>query len=113
MLFWGFEMQQVFDALFDRYGARFTVAGNVVRGFFSSINSRSWQNMEQSFGPLGEIPKGQYICMLPVAVAAATGDTVMVGQKSYQIRRVEDMQVGDATVYRWCMCVEKGGEDLW
>lgn len=106
-------MRQVFDSLFARYGTRLTVAGQAASGFFSSVNSRSWQNMEQAFGPLGEIPRGQYICMLPVAVAVDFGDTVTVGQKSYQIRRVEAMRFGDTTVYQWCLCVEKGGEDLW
>lgn len=64
-------------------------------------------------GPLGEIPRGQYICVLPVAVSAEAGDTVEVGQKSYQIRRAEDMRVGDGVMYHWCLCVQKGGDDQW
>ncbi len=64
-------------------------------------------------GPLGEIPRGQYICVLPVAVPVEVGNVVEVGQKSYQIRRVEDMRVGDGVMYRWCLCVQKGGEDQW
>lgn len=106
-------MHQMFDSLFARYGTTLSVAGVSVRGFFYSVNSRSWQNMEQMVGPLGEIPRGQYICILPAAVTVTAGDTVAVGQTSYRICRAEDMRVGDGVVYHWCLCVQKGGEDLW
>ena len=106
-------MLQMFNRLLQRYGTGLRVEDTEVTGFFYSVNSRSWQNMEQAVGPLGEIPRGQYICILPAATAAKAGDTIVVGEKSYRIRRVEDMRSGEQVVYRWSLCVERGGEDLW
>lgn len=106
-------MLRMINGLIDRYGTKLSVDGETVSSFFYSVNSRSWQNMEQVFGPLGEIPRGQYICILPGAVSVTAGDVVTVRQKSYRIRRVEDMCAGDDVVYRWCLCVEKGGDDTW
>ena len=106
-------MQYVFDSLLSRYGTQITWKSSVIRGFFQSVNSRSWQNMERMYGPLGEIPRGQYICMLPAAVAVTPGDVLGVGQGQYQIQRVEDVRLGDRVLYQWCLCVRKGGEDLW
>ena len=106
-------MRQVFDRLFARFGRSFLLGENTITGFFYSVNSRSWQNMEQMVGPLGEIPRGQYICILPADVTVAAGDTVQVGQTAYRIRRAEAMWAGDEMVYHWCLCVEEGGEDQW
>lgn len=110
-------MLQIFQRLFCRYGTQIRLISDsgeqTVRGFFYSVNSRSWQNMEQVMGPLGEIPRGQYICVLPVQADPVAGNTVQVGQKSYYIRRAEDMRAGEEVLYRWCLCVEKGGDDTW
>lgn len=102
-----------FDALFGRYGTTLTIGEEAVKGFFFSVNSRSWQNMDQSYSSLGEIPRGQYICVLPATAIAAAGDTVQVGEKVFQFRRVEDMRFRNAVLYRWCLCVERGGDDPW
>ena len=99
--------------MLDRYGTTLTIKGKTVKGFFFSVNSRSWQNMDQAFSSLGEIPRGQYICVLPATASAAAGDTVDVGEKTYQFRRIEDMRLRDTVVYRWCLCVERGGDDPW
>lgn len=101
------------NALFERYGTTLTIGTETARGFFFSVNSQSWQNMDQSYSSLGEIPRGQYICVLPATAAAAAGDTVQVGEKTYQFRRVEDMRFRDDVLYRWCLCVERGGDDPW
>jgi hypothetical protein len=84
-----------------------------VHGIFQSVNSRSWQNMERMFFPLGEIHRGQYICVLPISVQAFAGDTLRIMGKFYKLRRVEEMFVKDQRVYRWCLCVEKGRDDDW
>ena len=36
-----------------------------------------------------------------------------VEEKAYEIRRAEPVRAGNTAVYSWCLCVEKGGEDLW
>lgn len=83
-----------------------------VRVFFQSVNSRSWQNMERIFGPMGEIPRGQYVCILPAGTAVA-GDVLTMGQRSYRICRVEDMTVAGKVLYQWSLCKEKGEADTW
>lgn len=110
-------MRSMMDQIFARYGSSAvltTEAGKQkVKVFFHSVNSRSWQNMERMFFPLGEIHRGQYICVLPIAAAATAGDTVTVNGTSYKLRRVEEMFIKGESVYRWGLCVEKGGDDNW
>lgn len=106
-------MQALFHRMFDRYGAEMTLGDETVSGFFHSVNSRSWQNMERLCGPLGEIPRGQYIGVLPASAVCAAGDTLLVGQQSYEIRRVEQMCLKGEPIYLWCLCVQKGGDDTW
>lgn len=64
------------------------------------------------FLPLGEIPRGQYICVLPTGMAAV-GDILRIGGKAYLICRVEEMAVRTGSVYQWALCEEKGREDTW
>ncbi len=110
-------MQALMDRIFDRYGddAVLTSSEAVqdVKVFFHSVNSRSWQNMERMFFPLGEIHRGQYICVLPISAVAEAGDTVAVHGKTYVLRRVEEMFAQGQAIYRWGLCVEKGGDDNW
>lgn len=80
--------------------------------FFHSSNSKSWQNMETLYCPLGQIPRGQYVCILPAGTAAA-GDTLQIDGEEYAVCRAEDMLVGAEAVYQWSLCTGKGGEDTW
>lgn len=109
-------MRQLMDRLFGLYATEATLVHDAqqrpVRVFLQSINSRSRQNMEERYSPLGKIPGGQYTCILP-AGSAAEGDTLLLGSKAYRIRRVEDMTLRSGSVYQWGLCVEKGGEDTW
>lgn len=110
-------MRELMDQLFRRYGSDAVLLRGeqqyAVKAFFHSVNSRSWQNMERMFFPLGEIHRGQYICVLPISVQAFAGDTLRIMGKFYKLRRVEEMFVKDQRVYRWCLCVEKGRDDDW
>ena len=110
-------MEQLFGRLFSRYGVELSLSdgaeSQTVAGVFFSVNSRSWQNMERAFVPLGEVPRGQYICILPASAQVTAGYTVGLDGKSYEIRRAEIVRAGATPVYYWCLCVEKGGEDSW
>lgn len=105
------------DGVIERYGTPATIqtaAGQQqIKVFFHSVNSSAWQNMERQFSPLGEVPRGQYICVLPIHVAAEPEDTLIVSGRRYLLRRVEEMTMFTGAVYRWALCVEKGGEDAW
>ena len=110
-------MVRRFTRLLRRYGTELLLRnGNqtrYVRGVLFSVNSRSWQNMERAFVSLGEIPRGQYICILPADTEVEAGCFVAVDGLVYEFRRVEPVRFGAKRVYLWCLCVEKGGEDIW
>lgn len=100
-----------------RYGTDMTVTGQdgeqTVRGFFRAVNSKSWQSMESKASLLGEISRGQYAYMGPVAAKIQEGDTLRLGEKCYLLRRVEAYYYGNEPIYLWGLCVEKGVNDLW
>lgn len=110
-------MRKLMDGVFERYGTTATIqtaAGEQqIKVFFYSVNSSAWQNMERVFSPLGEVPRGQYICVLPMDAVAGPEDTLTVAGHKYLLRRVEDMVMFTGAVYRWALCVEKGSEDTW
>lgn len=110
-------MRTLFDRVFERFGTEAVLSSRAgartAKVFFHSVNSRSWQNMERVFFPLGEIPRGQYICVLPIGAQAKAGETVTLLGRAYKLRRVEEMFVRDERVYCWGLCVEKGGDDDW
>jgi len=84
-----------------------------VKGFFQPVRSKSWQSLVDQSTPLGEVFRGQYIYIGPADVAVSEGDVLTVAGKSYFLRRVEQYLYGDAPVYTWGMCVEKGVNDTW
>lgn len=79
------------------------------RGFLQHFDSHSRQNMEFTYGPLGEIPKGQYILMVPVAPRLQVGDVILRGELKVIVRRLELFTVGDKPVYYWGLCEETEG----
>ena len=109
-------MRQLLDRLFDLYGktAILERAGvqKRVQVFFQGSNSKSWQNMERVYGPLGEIPRGQSLCFLRSGTAKV-GDGLWLQGRAYRICRVEDMLLGEHVLYQWCLCAQKGRTDAW
>ena len=110
-------MRAAVEKLMRSHGTDMTiVSGGVnrtVRGFFRAVNSKSWQNIESEATLLGEISRGQYTYMGPVSADAKEGDTLLLGQKRYLLRRVELYYYENAPVYQWGLCVEKGVNDTW
>lgn len=102
------------DSVLRRYGVTAqvqTCAGvQTVKAFLRSVTSDAWQNVERVFSPLGETPRGRYICLLPAAVDIAAEDTITIRDKCYLVRRVEEIAAFADVVCRWCLCVEKGGD---
>lgn len=110
-------MKKLMDRILIRYGqpALLCRAGATqkVRAFFWSDNSTSWQNMERMFLPLGEVPRGQYVCVLPAEISAGVGDTLELEGRQYLVQKLETMYLWTGPVYQWGLCVEKGSEDTW
>lgn len=105
-------MRRMAERIFHRWGTDMILrqAGEdfCLRGMLHHSGSKSWRNMEKSFTPLGEIADGQYIYIGPVHPAAAAGDTLIVGEKVYELRRTERVWLGNTPLYCWGLCVEKG-----
>lgn len=110
-------MQQMVAKILNTYGTAVTLCHEEERYsihvFFQPVRSKSWQYLEGNYSPLGEIPRGQFVYIGPTAPAAQAGDTVLVDEKAYLLRRTELVRDGNGPVYCWGMCVEKGGEDNW
>ena len=110
-------MKRTVEAAMTEYGTRLTIVRGEtesdVRGFFRAVNSKSWQSMESEATLLGEITRGQYVYMGPVAAAAQEGDTLILGGRSYLFRRTELYYYRNQPVYQWGLCVEKGVNDTW
>ena len=110
-------MLKMMDRVFAHYGSDavlYTAAGKQeVKVLFESVNSKSWQNMQSYHHPLGQLPRGQYICRFPRRVAVCAGDTVRVNGSDYVVCRVEDMLVRGDCAFRWALCTGKGSEDTW
>lgn len=105
-------MRKLMDGVFAHYGvpARVETAMGVqeVNVFFRSVRSEAWQNAELMCSPLGQIPRGRYICLLPAAVEVAPEATLTVRNKQYLVRRIEETAAFADVVCKWCLCVEKG-----
>jgi hypothetical protein len=107
-------MGNILDRLFARYGSEAVLSGSQtrkVRVFFESVNSKSWQNMQSRQHPLGQLPRGQYICRFPRGTAVASGDTLRYRGKAYRICRVEEMTGPGGYCYLWALCTGKGCEE--
>ena len=110
-------MRAKVEQILRRHGTDLTIVSGGVqktaRGFFRAVNSKSWQSMESEASLLGEITRGQYVYLGPVAVQVKEGDTLVLGQKNYLFRRVEPYYYGNQAIYQWGLCVEKGVNDIW
>ena len=108
-------MRRLMDRVFVRYGTAATIRNGEnlmeTKVFFQSTNRKSQQNMETVFHPLGYLPGGQYVCMLPAGVPVANGSVVTVAGKDYRVCRVEPMPVEERPVYQWAICTGEGDEE--
>ena len=110
-------MRKTVENILKKYGTDAQIGHlgktETARCFFRAVNATSWQSMEGEATLLGEISRGQYVYLGPVGVDVAEGDTLRLGQRQYLFRRVESYYYGNAPVYRWGLCVEKGVNDTW
>ena len=106
-------MRRMIDKILGYYGVPATVRGNSVKIFFQPSGSKSWQSMEPIVGPLGRLPGGQYLYIGPAQQEIGVDDKVCVGGSEYLVRRAEAYQDGSGPVYRWALCVKKGGAEEW
>lgn len=110
-------MKQVISRILEKYGVSAVLehGGEAVqlRIFFQPSMSKSWDSMNPIVGPLGQLPGGQYLYIGPAEQEISQGDQVRVGDSDYIMRRTEVYLDRAGPVYRWALCVRKGGEDKW
>ena len=110
-------MREIIEAIIRDYGSSVTAvngdASVTFRAFLQLVTSKSWQNMERVFGPLGEIPRGQYLYIGPAGQDVARAELLRCGGTEYIVRRADPILVGDEALYIWGLCVRKGADDPW
>ena len=114
---WGYSMKRMVEKILSQFGTDMVVQSgsttNTVRGFLQAVNSASWQSMESEATLLGEISRGQYTYIGPAGIRVKEGDTLVLGERSYLLRRVEPYRYRNQEIYLWGLCVEKGVNDTW
>ncbi len=110
-------MREIIEAIIASYGSTIiAVEGGSTRSFrafLQLVTSKSWQNMERVFGPLGEIPRGQYLYLGPAGEDIRGADYLQCNGTDYLVRRADLLTVADAPLYIWGLCVRKGADDPW
>ena len=110
-------MREIIEAIIRSYGSSVTAvnggASVTFRAFLQLVTSKSWQNMERVFGPLGEIPRGQYLYLGPAEEDISGAEYLRCAGVDYVVRRAEPIYVGDEALYIWGLCVRKGADDPW
>lgn len=110
-------MRRMVEKVLADHGTDMTVISDTgskaVRGFFRAVRSFSWQSIEAEATLLGEITRGQYCYIGPADVRVREGDSIVVENMVYLVRRVELYHYRNEPIYLWAMCVEKGVNDIW
>lgn len=110
-------MREIIERIIEDYGSTVsavsTQGAESFRAFLQLVTSKSWQNMERVFGPLGEIPRGQYLYIGPAEKDITGADYLSVGGMDFIVRRADPILVGDEVMYIWGLCVRKGADDPW
>lgn len=110
-------MRKLVNRIFKRYGVPIelerTPENITVYGFVQQTATSARKYILPEYTPLGEVPKGQYLMLLPFSNAVKVGDKVMYAGKWYIIRRVEWAWFRKEAIYHWCLCEERGAYDQW
>lgn len=72
------------------------------------IASKSWQNMERMVPSGGELLRGQYLLLCSCRIPLQAADTVVVGNRTFMIRRIEPIRYRNRELFYWGLCVEGG-----
>ncbi len=110
-------MRKTIERIIEHYGSSVSAVSGTqsreFRAFLQPVTSKSWQNMEKVFGPLGEIPRGQYLYLGPAQEDILEAEFLRCQGREYLVRRADTLLFGDEALYVWGLCVKKGGADPW
>ncbi len=86
-----------------RYGSEMALSKNgenrSIRAFLQDTRSKSQENAQREFSPLGECYQGRFVYIGPVEPAAAAGDVLIFRGRLFELRRAELVWVGQKPVY--------------
>ena len=102
-------MERLVRKLLARWGSDIRIGNTHVRGMLHHSGSKSFRIMERDFSPLGQIPDGQYVYIGPASPSPQTGQVLFLGELAYEVRRVEQIRLGNAVLYTWGLCVRRDG----
>lgn len=110
-------MLRAMEKMILRYGSEMVLIHDgqetSIRAFLQETQSRSQENAQREFSPLGEVYKGLHVYIGPVLPGAVIGDQIVYQGRNFEMRRAEPVMVGNEKAYVWGLCVEKGGESQW
>ena len=109
-------MKKLVEKIFRRYGTPLSlqIAGGTetVYGFVQHTATSARKHLLPVYTPLGELPHGHYLMLLPVS-RASVGQLLMYNGKWHIVRRIEQVYVGSKAIYDWCLCEKRGEADTW
>ena len=109
-------MQKLVDKIFRKYGVPIIMQDtgdtHEVYGFVKNGASSARKYLLTEYTPLGEIPIGFNVVLLP-RYEARIGKHLQLGEKWYIIRRFEWVRFHNEVLYDWCLCEERGRLDTW
>ena len=110
-------MRHMIDRILRKYGTpillRTIFGDSTVYGLMQHTGSLGWKNMQPVYSPLGEVPRGQYLLMVPLEPEIKKGNIIRRGDIWFVVRRVEKMWYGEEPIYCWCLCEEGGKSGIW
>lgn len=105
-------MRRTVERLIRNYGTRVSIHthGTIYNSkvLLQLVASKSWQNMERMIPTGGEVLRGQFLLICPSAIPIEAADTIVLGDRTFLLRRVEPFRFRDRNVFYWGLCVEGG-----
>ena len=109
-------MKKLVDKIFRRYGVpillQTTEGTETLYGFVQHTATSARKYLLPEYTPLGELPQGHYLILLPL-YSAKVGQLLMHDGRWYIVRRIERIYVGSKAIYDWCLCEKRGEADTW
>ena len=109
-------MVKLVGKIFRRYGIpllkQTTEGTETVYGFVHHTASSARKHLLPEYTPLGELPRGHYLILVPTN-CAKIGQLLMHDGRWHIVRRMERIYIGNEAVYDWCLCERRGEADTW
>lgn len=109
-------MKKLVDKILKRYGTPLSLQTadglEKVYGFVHHTASSARKHLLPEYTPLGELPRGHYLILIPTN-CAKIGQLLMHDGRWHIVRRMERIYIGNEAVYDWCLCERRGEADTW